>query len=158
MYQILVEYLDKRLSSIFVDDELKSFKDILSKIKEVVPYAAQFKDEQLRVMYRDVATESFININPQDDRTMAEVFRNAKDCGSETFKRIELKIREADSPMFTRYSSAGKMPSALPKSDNIQESSLSSRSSSRKGLYFNINNYDIPTQTAPTQTPTMQCI
>ena len=29
---------------------------------------------------------------------LGEAFRNAYDCGSESFKRIEIKLREVDSP------------------------------------------------------------
>ena len=61
----------------------------------------------IRIAYKDVTLSSgsgqregvFINILPGNPMVLGEAFRNAYDCaGSESFKRIEIKLREVDSP------------------------------------------------------------
>ena len=57
-------------------------------------------------MYKDVTLSSgasqnegvFINILPGNPMVLREAFRNAYDCGAESFKRTEIKLCEVDSP------------------------------------------------------------
>ena len=44
----------------------------------------------------------FVAIAPQDNLVLREAFRNAYDCGSVTFRRLELEIREIDSSFIAK--------------------------------------------------------
>ena len=65
----------------------------------------------IRIAYKDVTLSSgsgqregvFINILPGNPMVLGEAFRNAYDCGSESFKRIEIKLREVDSPCVAKF-------------------------------------------------------
>ena len=78
------------------------YEELLQKIKEVVPYIRNIPSERIRVAYKDINLltnrESdegiFINILPGESLILNEAFRNAYDCGSESFKRVHIKIRE----------------------------------------------------------------
>ena len=67
-----------------------------------MPYIRNVPDSKIRVAYKDVKLDVFIAIAPQDNLVLHEAFRNAYDCGSVTFRRLELEIREIDSPFIAK--------------------------------------------------------
>ena len=105
MYQVVVSYLDNRYVCFFSDDTGLNYEDLLDKIKTAVPYIQNIPSENIRIAYKDVTLSSgsgqregvFINILPGNPMVLGEAFRNAYDCGSESFKRIEIKLHEVDS-------------------------------------------------------------
>lgn len=110
MYQIVVSYLESRFACFFEEEPITIYEELLYKIKDVVPYIKNIPSERIRVSYKDInlstarATDEgiFINISPGDSLILKEAFRNAYDCGSESFKRVYIKVREVDSPMVAR--------------------------------------------------------
>jgi hypothetical protein len=91
MFQVVVSYLESRFACFFTD-----------KIKEVVPYSRNIPSERIRVAYKDINLSTnrgsdegiFINISPGESLILQEAFRNAYDCGSESFKRVHIKINK----------------------------------------------------------------
>ncbi len=111
MYQVVVSYLDSRYGCFFSDDVILDYDELLEKVKTAVPYIQNIPSERIRIAYKDITLSSslsstgarqeegvFINILPGNPMVLGEAFRNAYDCGSESFKRIEIKLREVDSP------------------------------------------------------------
>ena len=110
MFQVVVSYLDNRYGCFFSDEAILNYEDLLDKIKTAVPYIQHFPSENIRIAYKDVTLSSgagqsegvFINILSGNPMVLGEAFRNAYDCGTESFKRIEIKLREVDSPCVTK--------------------------------------------------------
>ena len=102
MYQVVVRYLDGRFSCFFSDKPLKSYADFTRKVKQSVPYTRSIPDSNIRVAYKDISLGVFIAIAQDDDLVLAEAFRNAYDCGAENFRRLEIEIREIDSPLVAK--------------------------------------------------------
>lgn len=98
MYQVLVQYLGDRYASFYVDKEITDYQELLKKVRAVVPYLKHLQADQVRLAYKDLQLGSFINIDPAECLHMAEMFRNAVACGSDIYRRVELKVRETDSP------------------------------------------------------------
>ena len=106
MYQVVVSYLDNRYGCFFSDEAILDYEDLLDQVKTAVPYIQNIPRERIRIAYKDVTLSSgagqnegvFINILPGNPMVLGEAFRNAYDCGTESFKRIEIKLREVDSP------------------------------------------------------------
>ncbi len=109
MIQVVVSYLDGRFSCFFVEEPVESYADLLSKIKEAVPYILNVPDSKIRVAYKDNKLGVFIAIAPYNNFVLQEAFRNAYDCGAENFRRLELEIREIDSPFVAAKSRRGKV-------------------------------------------------
>ena len=99
MYQVLVQYLGDRYASFYVDKEITDYQELLKKVRAVVPYLKHLQADQVRLAYKDLQLGSFINIDPAECLHMAEMFRNAVACGSDIYRRVELKVRETDSPL-----------------------------------------------------------
>ena len=83
----------------------------LKKLKRLYRIFQIFPSERIRIAYKDITLSSslsstgarqeegvFINILPRNPMVLREAFRNAYDSGSKSFKRIEIKLREVDSP------------------------------------------------------------
>ena len=102
MYQVVVRYLDGRFSCFFSEEPLKYYADFIRKVKEAVPYTRSIPDSNIRVAYKDISLGVFIAIAQDDDLVLAEAFRNAYDCGAEKFRRLEIEIREIDSPLVAK--------------------------------------------------------
>ena len=86
----------------FFEEPIKFYSDLLYKIKEAVPYIRNVPNEKIRTAYKDITLGVFIAIPPDNDVIFHEAFRNAYDCGAETFKRLELQVREIDSPFVAK--------------------------------------------------------
>ena len=78
---------------------------MLDQVKTPVPYIQNIPRERIRIANKDVTLQSgawqdegvFITILLGNPMVLEEAFRNAYDCGTESFKRIEIKLREVDS-------------------------------------------------------------
>jgi hypothetical protein len=105
MYQVVVSYLDSRYGCFFSDDVILDYDELLEKVKTAVPYIQNIPSERIRIAYKDITLSSslsstgarqeegvFINTLPRNPMVLGEAFRNAYDCGSESFKRIEIKL------------------------------------------------------------------
>ena len=101
-FQIVVSYLGGRYACFFVDKPIEFHSDLIDKIKEAVPYIRNVPNEKVRTAYKDTNLGVFIAIPPDNDLVLNEAFRNAYDCGAETFKRLELEVREIDSPFVAK--------------------------------------------------------
>ena len=110
MFQVVVSYLESRFACFFTEKPFSVYEELLQKIKEVVPYTGNIPSERIRVVYKDINLSTnresdegiFINISPGESLILNEAFRNAYDCGSESFKRVHIKIREIDSPFIAK--------------------------------------------------------
>jgi hypothetical protein len=110
MFQVVVSYLESRFACFFTEEPINIYEELLDKIKEVVPYSRNIPSERIRIAYKDINLSTsqgsdegiFINISPGESLILQEAFRNAYDCGSESFKRVHIKIREIDSPFIAK--------------------------------------------------------
>ena len=102
MFQVVVSYLESRFACFFTEEPINIYEELLDKIKEVVPYSRNIPSERIRVAYKDINLSTnrgsdegiFINISPGESLILQEAFRNAYDCGSESFKRVHIKINK----------------------------------------------------------------
>ena len=101
-FQVILSYLGGRYACFFTEKPIEFHYDLIQKIKEAVPYIRNVPNEKIRIAYKDIHLGVFIAIPPDDDLVLREAFRNAYDCGAETFKRLELEIREIDSPFVAK--------------------------------------------------------
>ena len=98
MFQVVVSYLESRFAC-FTEKPFSVYEELLQTIKEVVPYIRNIPFERIRVAYKDINLSTnresdegfFINISPGEGLILNEAFRNAYDCGSESFKRLHIK-------------------------------------------------------------------
>ena len=110
MFQVVVSYLESRFACFFTEKPFSVYEELLQKIKEVVPYIRNIPSERIRVAYKDINLSTnresdegiFINISPGESLILNEAFRNAYDCGSESFKRVHIIIRGIDSPFIAK--------------------------------------------------------
>ena len=98
MFQVLVQYLGDRYASFYVNNAIVDYQELLEKVQAIIPYVKQLQANQVRLAYKDLELGSFINIDPAECLHMVEMFRNAVPCGSDIYRRVELKMREIDSP------------------------------------------------------------
>jgi hypothetical protein len=134
-FQVVLSYLGGRYACFFTEKPIEFHYDLMQKIKEAVPYIRNVPNEKIRTAYKDTHLGVFIAIPPDDDMVLREAFRNAYDCGAETFKRVELEIREIDSP-FVAKSRRDKLVSfeentATRKCETNTNSAEQARSTSR---------------------------
>ena len=101
-FQIVVSYLGGRYACFFIEKPIEFYGDLIYKIKEAVPYIRNVPNEKIRTAYKDINLGVFIAIPPDNNLILHEAFRNAYDCGAETFKRLELEVREIDSPFVAK--------------------------------------------------------
>ncbi|CAH3013838.1 unnamed protein product [Porites evermanni] len=66
----------------------------LKRVKKAVPVLKGISDDQIKISYKDVQLGTFVNAFP---------------CGSDSYRRVQLKVRESDSP-FLLKSSRGSQP------------------------------------------------
>ena len=99
MFQVVVSYLESRFAC-FTEKPFSVYEELLQTIKEVVPYIRNIPFERIRVAYKDINLSTnresdegfFINISIfHIYYQLNEAFRNAYDCGSESFKRLHIK-------------------------------------------------------------------
>ena len=79
MFQVIVQYFEDRFASFFVDKPIEVYKDLLQQVRKVVPVLRQIKDEEIKISYKDIQLDTFINIDPSEDCEslhLAEAFRN----------------------------------------------------------------------------------
>ena len=109
MIQVVVSYLDGRFSCFFVEEPVELYADLLSKIREAVPYILNVPDSKIRVAYKDNKLGVFVAISPYNNFVLQEAFRKAYNCGAENFRQLELEIREIESPFVAAKSRHGKV-------------------------------------------------
>lgn len=73
-------------------------------MKKAVPVLKGIPDDQIRISYKDVQLGSFVNIDSHEQLHLQETFRNAFPCGSDSYRRVHLKVRESDSPFLLKSS------------------------------------------------------
>jgi hypothetical protein len=110
IFQVVVSYLESRFACFFTEKPINIYQELLDKIKEVVPYSRNIPSERICVANKVINLSTnrasdegiFINISPGESLILQEAFRNAYDRGSESFKRVHIKIREIDSPFIVK--------------------------------------------------------
>ena len=90
MFQVLLQYFEDRFASFYVDEPLSTYQDLLDRLKKAVPFLQGVDDQQIVISYKDLSLQTFINI----DRNDSLAFRNASPCGSDSYRRVYLKVRE----------------------------------------------------------------
>ena len=73
-------------------------------MKKAVPVLKGIPDYQIRISYKDVQLGIFVNIDSHEQLHLQETFRNAFPCGSDSYRRVHLKVRESDSPFLLKSS------------------------------------------------------
>lgn len=114
MFQVIVQYFEDRFASFFVDKPIELYKDLLQQVRKVVPVLGKLKDEEIKISYKDIQLDTFINIDPSEDCEnlhLTEAFRNYTRTGSDVniYRRVHLQVREVDSPFLLK-----KRTSRLP--------------------------------------------
>ena len=78
--------------------------ELLERVKKAVPVLKGIPDDQIRISYKDVQLGTFVNIDSHEQLHLQETFRNAFFCGSDSYRRVHLKVRESDSPFLLKSS------------------------------------------------------
>ena len=114
------------------------YGDLLARVKRAVTYIRNVPDDKIRIAYKDVNLGVFIALSPDDNLVLHEAFRNAYHCGAENFKRVELQIRELDSPLVakSRHSHTTLPGYENCKNDSHEKSITTSTATSQKQLRF----------------------
>ena len=98
MFQVLLQYFEDRYASFYVQNPITDFTELLERVKKAVPVLKGIPDDQIRISYKDVQLATFVNIDSHKQLHLQETFRNAFPCGSDSYRRVHLKVRESDSP------------------------------------------------------------
>jgi len=87
MFQVLVQYLDDRYASFLVDTAIHDYSELMRLILRAVPFWNE-KSSNLRIAYKDVELNSFINIEADEPMHLVEAYRNARNSGSDVYRRV----------------------------------------------------------------------
>ena len=104
MFEVLLQYFEDRYASFYVQNPITDFTELLERVKKAVPVLKFIPDYQIRISYKDVQFGIFVNIDSQEQLHLQETFRNAFPCGSDSYRRVHLKVRESDSPFLLKSS------------------------------------------------------
>ena len=83
---------------------ITDFTELLERVKKAVPVLKGTPEDQIRISYKDVQLGTFLNIDSHEQLHLQETFRNAFPCGSDSYRRVHLKVRESDSPFLLKSS------------------------------------------------------
>ena len=136
MYQVLVQYFEDRYASFFCQSTITEYGLLLQRIKDCIPSFKQLQDDQIRVAYKDVQSECYINIDSRDEHLhLYETFRNSVTCGS--YERIHLKVWENDSPFLLRKrSNVQRNDANEANNDQVDEAMPNKNRTSSRSLHF----------------------
>ena len=104
MFQVLLQYFEDRYASFYVQNPITDFTELLERVKKAVPVLKGTPHDQIRISYKDVQLGTFLNIDSHEQLHLQETFRNAFPCGSDSYRRVHLKVRESDSPFLLKSS------------------------------------------------------
>ena len=104
MFQVLLQYFEDRYASFYVQNPITDFLELLERVRKAVPVLKGIPDDQIRISYKDVQLATFVNIDSHKQLHLQETFRNAFPCGSDSYRRVHLKVRESDSPFLLKSS------------------------------------------------------
>ena len=104
MFQVLLQYSEDRYASFYVQNPITDFTELLERVRKAVPVLKGIPDDQIRISYKDVQLATFVNIDSHEQLHLQETFRNAFPCGSDSYRRVHLKVRESDSPFLLKSS------------------------------------------------------
>ena len=104
MFQVLLQYFEDRYASFYVQNPITDFTELLERVRKAVPVLKGIPDDQIRISYKDVQLATFVNIDSHEQLHLQETFRNAFPCGSDSYRRVHLKVRESDSPFLLKSS------------------------------------------------------
>ena len=93
-----------KYASFYVQNPITDFTELLERVKKTVPVLKFIPDYQIRISYKDVQLGIFVNIDSHEQLHLQETFRNAFPCGSDSYRRVHLKVRESDSPFLLKSS------------------------------------------------------
>ena len=93
-----------KYASFYVQNPITDFTELLERVKKAVPVLKFIPDYQIRISYKDVQMGTFVNIDSHEQLHLQETFRNAFPCGSDSYRRVHLKVRESDSPFLLKSS------------------------------------------------------
>ena len=105
MFQVLLQYFEDRPPTFCVQNPITDFAELRERVKKAVPVLKGIPDVQIsRISYKDVPLGTFVNIDLHEQLHLQEIFRNAFLCGSGSYRRVHLKVRESDSPFLLKGS------------------------------------------------------
>jgi hypothetical protein len=84
MYKVLIQYFENRFASFFVSEQ--NYQDLVDYVKKVIPAFRYVEDDQLKILYKDIELDTFINIDPSEkccSLHLSEAFRNSSPTGSD---------------------------------------------------------------------------
>ena len=93
-----------KYASFYVQNPITDFTELLERVRKAVPVLKGIPDDQIRISYKDVQLGTFVNIDSHEQLHLQETFRNAFPCGSDSYRRVHLKVRESDSPFLLKSS------------------------------------------------------
>ena len=105
MYQVIIQYFEERFASFFVHEPIQEYKDLLNHVKNAIPVLKDLKDEDIKILYKDIQLDTFINIDSSEysgNLHLSEAFRNATSTGSDIHRRVHLQVRETDLPFILK--------------------------------------------------------
>lgn len=123
MYQLKIKLADDRYGVTFVSpNEIDKFDytTLIERIRSISKRYSYLQPEQLRVQYCD-DEKCFVDLAPNDPCALVKMFRCASLVENTDFKRVTIKVEEANSPAFSP-------PAKLKRQHHEQRSSHASRS------------------------------
>jgi hypothetical protein len=86
MYKVLIQYFENRFASFFVSEPIQNYKDLVDYVRKVIGAFRYVEDDQLKILYKDIELDTFINIDPSEkccSLHLSEAFRNSSPTGSD---------------------------------------------------------------------------
>ena len=111
---VLLQYFEDRYASFYVQNPITDFTELLERVKKVVPVLKGIPDNQIRISYKDVQLGTSVNIDLHEQLQLQETFQNAFPCGSDSYRRVHLKVRESDSPFLLKSSQSSQPLPQIP--------------------------------------------
>jgi len=128
MYQVVVQYLEDRYASFYVDHAIESYQLLLKKVKSCIPYLRNVNERDIRISYKDIQLDQYINIDSEESGLhLSEAFRNVFKSES-GYSRIQLKARECDSPFRSRSKGQSETDNMPVRRGNSHAESKSAKS------------------------------
>ena len=117
MYQVLIQYFEDRYATFYVQNPITDFTELLERVKKAVAVLQGIPNDQIRISYKEVRLGTFVNIDSHEQVHLQETFRNAFPSGSDSYRRVNLKVRESDSPFLLKSYRSSQRP---PKTEQTE--------------------------------------
>ena len=117
-------------ASFYEQNPINDFTELLERVKKVIPVLKGISDDQITISYNDIQLGTFVNIDSHEQLHLQETFRNAFPCGSHSYRRVHVKVR--DSPFLLKSSRSSQR---LPQETEHTKPSLAKSKLQPKTLF-----------------------